>query len=168
MENGKPKFFEVADPLLFSAYTSMPRVLNNGGILRFFKFWRRLGQRTITWSIDFAIRNVSRDQLMAGTLSENGFRPFIDAARGMKSRLTQDVNDQRLNELFIRECIVGWKNIEEDGESFPFSPENAILLDQHWPEFNALWNSVIEDLSTIAEEVQESELGNFESGEGST
>lgn len=85
-----------------------------------------------------------------------------------RGRLTQDVDDKRLNELYIRECIVGWKNIEDDGKPFPFSPENAILLDQHWPEFNALWNSVIEDLSTIAEEVQETEEGNSESGEGST
>ena len=58
MVRGKPQFFEVADPLLFSSLTSIPRFVSDSGIMRFFKFWRRIGQRTITWSINFVLRNV--------------------------------------------------------------------------------------------------------------
>ncbi|MCH8188334.1 MAG: amidohydrolase family protein [Proteobacteria bacterium] len=94
MKGGKPQFFEVADPLLFNAFTSMPRAVRASGVLRFFKFFRRLGQRTITVSIDFAVRNIARDNIMATVMSESGFRPFIDAAKGMKSRLARDPNYQ--------------------------------------------------------------------------
>lgn len=85
-----------------------------------------------------------------------------------RGRLIQDVDDARLNELYVRECIVGWKGIEDDGKPYPFSEDNAVELDQHWPEFNALWNSVIEELSTTADAVEALEEGNSESGPTST
>ncbi len=85
-----------------------------------------------------------------------------------RGRTDKTIDDIRLNELYIRECIVGWKGIEEGKQDFPFSPENAIELDQNWPDFNALWNDVIESLSTTADAVEALEEGNSGSGPSTT
>ncbi len=85
-----------------------------------------------------------------------------------RGRKDETVNAPKLNELYICECIVGWRGIKEGEEDFPFSEENAIALDQNWPAFNALWNEVIENLSTTADAVEELDEGNSESGPTTT
>ncbi len=85
-----------------------------------------------------------------------------------RGRTDRKIDEDRLNELYIRECIVGWKGIQEGEQDFPFSPENAIELDRNWPEFNALWNDVIESLSATADAVEELDEGNSESGPTTT
>lgn len=86
-----------------------------------------------------------------------------------RGQTIRDLDDKKLTELSIRECIVGWKNIEdENGEPLAFNLENAILLDRNWPDFAALWNSVVEDLATIADVARGLDEGNSESGGSST
>lgn len=85
-----------------------------------------------------------------------------------RGRRDEKLDDIRLNELYIRECIVGWENIMDGEEPFEFSPENAVALDRNWPEFNALWNDVIENLSTTADAVEELDEGNLQSGPSTT
>lgn len=84
-----------------------------------------------------------------------------------RGRTDRKIDEDRLNELYIRECVIGWKGIQEGDTDFEFSPENAVELDRNWPEFNALWNEVIESLSTTADAVEELDEGNSENG-GST
>jgi hypothetical protein len=85
-----------------------------------------------------------------------------------RGRADRTIDDTKLNQLYIRECVVGWRGIKEGDEDFPFSEENAIALDQNWPAFNALWNDVIENLSTTADAVEELDEGKSGSGESST
>lgn len=89
MNGGKPTFYEVADPLLLRSLTSFTRT-HPGVLRRFFGAIRRLGQSSVTLSIDFMTANIWRDTIMGSIMSKHGFRPFIDSLAGMRSRLTQD------------------------------------------------------------------------------
>lgn len=50
--------------------------------------WLRRG--ATSYNLDFMVPNVLRDQWSAGMNSEYGYRPFVDYARGFKSKLVQD------------------------------------------------------------------------------
>ncbi len=89
LRRGKPTYFEVADPILYRSLTSLTRP-RPGRIRRTLGFFRRLGQLSITLWPDFIVANIARDTIMGAVMSRNGFRPFIDSARGLRSRLTSD------------------------------------------------------------------------------
>ncbi len=91
MRRGKPVFYEVADPLLYRAFSALDRPAQNW-LTKFLGGFRRLGQASVTVSLDFMAANIARDTLMGGIMSRHGFRPFIDSVQGMKSRLLQDAN----------------------------------------------------------------------------
>ena len=86
---GEPEFYEVVDPLLYRAITSLNRPTKNW-LVRYMGAVRRLGQTSITLSVDFMTANIARDTVMAGILSKNGFRPFMDSIAGLKSRAIKD------------------------------------------------------------------------------
>lgn len=95
MRDGKPSYYEVADPLLLKAMESLPRKHGTGDpmsdvILNAADMVRRVGQATITYSVNFMVRNAIRDPIMAWVLSNNGTLPIIQAAKGLKSRATAD------------------------------------------------------------------------------
>ncbi len=94
MRKGKAEFYEVADPLLFRSLQAMPRRIVQDDIIRLLRTVRNIGQLTVTASVNFPLRNITRDQFMAAVLSRNGFVPFVDAAKGLRSRLTEDPNYQ--------------------------------------------------------------------------
>jgi hypothetical protein len=93
LHRGKPAYFEVIDPVLYRALTRLSRPRPHW-FLRLIGWPRRIGQTTITLSLDFMGRNFVRDTLMSGIMSRTGFKPFKDSAVGLVSRVTTDQNYQ--------------------------------------------------------------------------
>jgi len=91
LDRGKPIYAEVGDPLLFRAVQALNRPMRHG-VIRFAGWFRRLGQDTVTLTPSFMAANISRDTVLAPVLSKHGFRPFLDSAIGMWSRVTRDAN----------------------------------------------------------------------------
>ena len=91
--DGKPKYYEVQDPLLQEmlismnpeSYSSFMNVMF--GIKNFFT-------RTITLGIEFTGANLVRDTVGATFLSKNNFKPFIDSFKGMYSFISRDEHYQ--------------------------------------------------------------------------
>lgn len=87
--NGKPKYYEVQDPLLQEmllsmnpeSYSSFMNVMF--GVKNFFT-------RMITLGIEFTGANLVRDTTGAAFLSKNNFKPFVDSFKGMYSFITKD------------------------------------------------------------------------------
>lgn len=90
MEEGKTLYYQVADPILYRSLTNMPRQLAHNPVTRWLKSLKNISQMTVTLSVDFMLRNILRDTVMASVLSKNGFVPFVDAAKGFKHRVTSD------------------------------------------------------------------------------
>ena len=91
MRGGLPEYYEVADPILFRSLTALKRPVP-GLVTRILAVPRRIGQTSVTLTADFMAANIARDTLMGGIMSRHGFRPIINSARGMKSRLLRDQN----------------------------------------------------------------------------
>jgi len=90
--DGKTEYYEVADPLLYRAYVSLNRKFDHGKFWRFANAVRRIGQSTVTLTLDFATANMWRDAMHSFIFSQNGFKPGIDSALGMWSRLSRNAN----------------------------------------------------------------------------
>jgi len=86
---GKPVYNEVADPLLFRALMALHRPSKNW-LVRILGAIKMIGQRSVTISIRFVLRNVFRDTILASILSPHGFKIGIDSAKGLKSVMVQD------------------------------------------------------------------------------
>lgn len=89
--DGKPTYYEVIDPLLYRSFTALNREPANW-LIRALAIPKRIGQATVTLTLDFMARNILRDTVMAGIMSRHGFVPAIDGAKGFKSRLFADQN----------------------------------------------------------------------------
>lgn len=91
--NGKPKYYEVQDPLLQEmlismnpeSYSSFMNVMF--GVKNFFT-------RMITLGVEFTGANLVRDTTGAAFLSKNNFRPFVDSFKGMYSFFAKDEHYQ--------------------------------------------------------------------------
>lgn len=94
MIEGKPVFYEVADPLLMRSFDSFSRVhhVNSNAFGRAFSLAKRVGQGTITLTLNFVGANIFRDTISGTILSSHGFVPLVDSLRGMKSRIMRDAN----------------------------------------------------------------------------
>ena len=89
LEGGKPRYFEVADPILMRALASIDRQ-HTSWLIKWLGLPKRVGQLAITLTPDFMIRNISRDTVMGAVMSRAGFRPVMDSLEGMRLRLTND------------------------------------------------------------------------------
>jgi len=89
MKAGKPEYYEVAEPLLLRALTAIDRPVQNW-VIKLLGWPRRIGQASIVLDPAFMAANFTRDQVMAGIMTQSGFRPLIDAMDGMRRRVTQD------------------------------------------------------------------------------
>ncbi|MEL0587104.1 MAG: LPD38 domain-containing protein [Candidatus Thiodiazotropha sp. (ex. Lucinoma kazani)] len=89
MRGGKADYYEVGDPLLMRSLQALDRPVKHW-ITHILGGFKRVGQSSITLSLDFISANLARDTLMGGIMSKYGFRPFFDSIRGMKSRVTKD------------------------------------------------------------------------------
>lgn len=89
LQNGKPIWFEVGDPILYRALTAIDRPLQNT-VVKWLGLPKRVGQATITLTPDFMLANIARDTIMGSVMSRAGFRPIMDSLQGMRLRLTSD------------------------------------------------------------------------------
>ena len=91
LRNGKPEYYEVADPLLYRSLTHLNRPTKNW-LVKILSLPKRIGQSSITLAADFMAANLARDTLMGAVMSRHGFRLLIDSAKGMTSRIKADEN----------------------------------------------------------------------------
>jgi len=68
MNRGKPTYYEVGDALLFRALESFNRP-ELTGIQSILNIPRRIGQTSVTLSIDFMVRNIARDTILGSILT---------------------------------------------------------------------------------------------------
>ena len=85
-----------------------------------------------------------------------------------RGQVISEIDDNRLSVMLLQECVMDWGGIEHNDEPFTCTPENKRMLDDHWPEFSNLWNSVIGDLNAIEQQMAEAEMGNSSSGENTS
>lgn len=89
LKEGKPTWYEVADPLLYRALSAIDRPVQSE-VVKWLGLPKRVGQATITLTPDFWTANIARDTLMGSVMSRAGFRPVIDSLQGMRLRMTND------------------------------------------------------------------------------
>lgn len=109
LKEGKPVWYEVADPILLRALESLDRQ-PPPWIVKWLALPKRIGQTTITLTPDFMIANMARDTIMGSVMSRAGFRPVMDSLQGMRLRLTNDplykdfiANGGGLSSIFLDE-----------------------------------------------------------------
>lgn len=91
LENGKPRYFEVFDPLLVRSLEAVRRPQDTG-VLRWVNAVRNLQQTAITITPDFMVANLTRDPVMASITTRSGIQHITAAASGLKSAITKDAD----------------------------------------------------------------------------
>ena len=91
MSEGKPEFYQVADPMLMRSFQSFNRK-HPGLIRKWFSAIKRIGQSSITLTADFMAANIWRDTIHGFVISKHGFVPVLDSLKGMRSRMLEDAN----------------------------------------------------------------------------
>lgn len=86
---GKPVYFEVADPLFLRAVQAFG-IKPVSLVMRIMGGFKTLLTRLVTSSLDFMMVNTLRDTLSSFMLTKTGFKPGIDSVKGMVSRLQKD------------------------------------------------------------------------------
>lgn len=89
LKGGKPAWYEVGDPILYRALSSLDRAPMHW-LTQWLGMPKRIGQATITLTPDFMVANIARDTIMGAVMSRSGFRPVIDSLNGMRLRLKND------------------------------------------------------------------------------
>jgi hypothetical protein len=89
LKQGKPVWYEVADPILYRALNAIDRPPMDW-LTKWLSKPKRLGQATITLTPDFMLANIARDTIMGAVMSRSGFRPVIDSLKGMRLRMAED------------------------------------------------------------------------------
>lgn len=89
LKGGKPVWYEVGDPILYRALSSLDRAPMHW-LTQWLGMPKRIGQATITLTPDFMVANIARDTIMGAVMSRSGFRPVIDSLQGMRRRMTND------------------------------------------------------------------------------
>lgn len=109
LQQGKPIWFEVGDPILYRALKAIDRPIMNQ-VVKVLGWPKRIGQASITTTPEFWLANIARDTLMGSVMSRAGFRPVIDSLKGMASRMTSDpaykdfiANGGGLSSIFLDE-----------------------------------------------------------------
>jgi hypothetical protein len=84
MDGGKTSYYQVKDPVLLRTFMNFSRPAPSAGLgPRLLRFGKRAVQTTVTVALSYTSVNFWRDQWTAGVFSQTGYRPFIDAIRGM-------------------------------------------------------------------------------------
>jgi ubiquinone/menaquinone biosynthesis C-methylase UbiE len=91
--DGKPKYYEVQDPLLQEMLLSMNPESYSSFMNIMFGI-KNIFTRSITLGIEFTGANLVRDTIGASFLSKNGFVPFASSFRGMYSFIRKDADYQ--------------------------------------------------------------------------
>jgi len=90
LREGKVEYYEISDTLLYRSIASFNRKGPKTVIGKFMNAVRRVGQTTVTLTLDFMTANLWRDTLHAWAFSRHGFMPVIDTVKGIKSRALSD------------------------------------------------------------------------------
>jgi hypothetical protein len=89
MEQGKPQYFEVTDPLLLQSIAGMGYD-NFSDVFGLFRGSKRLLTNAITADPAFMLANFVRDTLSNWVISDTSVRPITDAIKGVKATLAND------------------------------------------------------------------------------
>lgn len=89
LKGGKPVWYEVGDPILYRALSSLDRAPMHW-LTQWLGMPKRIGQMTITLTPDFMAANIARDTIMGAVMSRSGFRPVIDSLQGMRLRIANN------------------------------------------------------------------------------
>ncbi|TAJ20771.1 MAG: hypothetical protein EPO47_05095 [Rugosibacter sp.] len=115
LQQGKPVWFEVGDPILYRALSAIDRPVQSE-VVRWLGLPKRIGQATITMTPDFWMANIARDTLMGSVMSRSGFKPIIDSLQGMRLRMTNDpiykdyiANGGGLSSIYLDEAALRTK-----------------------------------------------------------
>ena len=91
VENGKVKYYEILDPLLYRAIIGLdkqsPIFHGVGNLLTMPK---KIGQATITLVPDFIVANFTRDTIGSFIYSQSGHKLLLSAIDGIKTRIAKD------------------------------------------------------------------------------
>lgn len=111
LKEGKPVWYEVADPLLLRSLESIDRKAMST-VVKWLGLPKRVGQATITLTPDFMIANLARDTIMGSVMSRAGFKPVMDSFTGMRLRMTNDpiykefiANGGGLSSIYLDETL---------------------------------------------------------------
>lgn len=109
LKDGKPVWYEVADPILYRSLVAMDRPPMHW-LTRWLGMPKRVGQAAITMTPDFMLANIARDTIMGSVMSRAGFRPILDSLKGMQKRMSNDplyreyiANGGGLSSMFLDE-----------------------------------------------------------------
>ncbi|WP_235609673.1 LPD38 domain-containing protein [Azospira sp. I13] len=89
LKDGKPRWYEVGDPILLRSLQAMDRPPMHW-LTKWLGMPKRLGQAAITMTPDFMVANIARDTIMGSVMSHSGFRPVLDSINGLRRRLLED------------------------------------------------------------------------------
>lgn len=89
LNDGRPTWYEVGDPVLYRALTALDRPAQHW-LVKWLGLPKRIGQTTITLTPDFMVANIARDTIMGSVMSRSGFRPVMDSLQGMRMRMMTD------------------------------------------------------------------------------
>lgn len=87
--NGKPRYYEVQDPLLQDMLISM-NPESYGSFMNVMFGVKNFFTRAITLGVEFTGANLVRDTIGAAFLSKGNFIPFVDSFKGMYSFIAKD------------------------------------------------------------------------------
>jgi len=91
--NGKTEYYEVRDPLLFTALNNLkPKSIGEGIVKSYISPIRVLSQNLITLAFDFIANNILRDTIQSWVTSKAGYIPVKDFVIGLNSRIRRDQN----------------------------------------------------------------------------
>ena len=91
--NGKTEYYEVRDPLLFTALNNLkPKAIGEGIVKSYISPIRVLSQNLITLAFDFMTNNILRDTIQSWVTSKAGYIPVKDFVIGLTSRIRRDQN----------------------------------------------------------------------------
>lgn len=60
-------------------------------------------------------------------------------------RNEEELDESAVNVLLLDECVLDWKNIEQDGKPLPCTLANKQMLDDNWQAFSQFWNNIFMD-----------------------
>ncbi len=89
LRGGRKEWYEVGDPVLMRALSSIDRPYQHW-LINWLGLPKRVGQAAITLTPDFWVANLARDTIMGSIMSRAGFRIGLDSLNGMRLRMTSD------------------------------------------------------------------------------
>ena len=91
------------------------------------------------------IRHVPRNEITAIA------RKSTKLSWNSKHQQEETVDGDKSNQLMGAAAILGWSGFMQNGEDFPFSPENRDMLMLKWTDFSSFVNTMCTNLTALVE-----------------